>query len=58
MIVRHWLGDFALAILLALPLAVLARPQTVPNQNVSTAVGMKIAGSDSLAGTGRISLLR
>jgi hypothetical protein len=54
MLVRHWLGDLALAILLALPLTALARqPAVQPTANARPA--MSIASADR-APQGRIGL--
>jgi hypothetical protein len=57
MIDRHWVGDLSLAVLLALPLAALALPQT----SLHKAAPAHVAGSASLAGDlaahGRIGLL-
>ena len=56
MVDRQWLGDLSLAVLLALPLAALARPQpTIPHRTSSAAA--KVAVADRLPGNGRISLL-
>jgi hypothetical protein len=54
---RHWLGDIALAILLALPLIAFARPHaSVPKQQFASGA-VHLATADRLPGNGRISLL-
>jgi hypothetical protein len=54
---RHWLGDISLAVLLALPLVALARPQATVHKSVETPVAAKTSTADRLPGNGRISLL-
>jgi hypothetical protein len=54
---RHWLGDIALAILLALPLVAFARPQAPVHKIAGTTAAAKLAIADRLPGDGRISLL-
>lgn len=57
MVGRQWLGDVSLAVLLALPLAVLARPDAVPHKQVaSTHIGTAPANSP-LAHHERVSVL-
>ena len=59
MVDRHWLGDVSLAILLALPLAALASPQTNASLNkppAATAAG-KLTVANTVPSNGRISLL-
>jgi hypothetical protein len=55
MVDRHLLGDLSLAILLALPLAALARPAPAAHQP-ATPVAASVAQTDRIAGTGRIGL--
>ena len=57
MVDRHWLGDIALAVLLALPLVSLARPQAVPHKQTAAHAAVKVATADRLPGNGRIGLL-
>ena len=53
---RQWLGDLALAVLLALPLLALARPQPVfPKAAVHSAITLPSA--DRVPTAGRIGLL-
>lgn len=54
---RQWLGDLSLAVLIALPLVVLARPTPVHHKIVATPAAAKIATADRVPGNGRISLL-
>lgn len=56
MVDRHWLGDIGVAVLLALPLVALARPQPVVHKHVFTPAAAKVATADRLPGNGRISL--
>ena len=53
---RHWLGDIALAVLLVLPLAGLARVQPVTPHPVATTHAVGITTADR-SPEGRISLL-
>ena len=57
MVDRHWIGDLARAILLALPLAMLARPAAATINNLSSHHGVQIAASHAAPSTARISLL-
>ena len=52
---RHWLGDLAIAVLLALPLAALARPQPVAHHPAAKSA-ISVAAADRSPG-GRIGLL-
>jgi hypothetical protein len=52
---RQWLGDLSLAVLLALPLVVLARPLPTNHQAATTTV--KLASMDRVPAAGRIGLL-
>ena len=54
---RHWLGDLALAVLFALSLVALARPQATPTDARASAPSVKVGTADRLPGEGRISLL-
>ena len=57
MVDRRWIGDLSLAILLALPLALYARPQPVVPKQIAAA-SITLAAADRLSpGNGRISLL-
>ena len=56
MVDRHWLGDIGVAVLLALPLVALARPQPVVHKHITTPAAAKVATADRLPGNGRISL--
>jgi hypothetical protein len=56
MIDRHYFGDLALAVLLALPLAGLAKPQTVLHRQVVQPMAISAASVDRSPG-GRVSLL-
>lgn len=56
MVDRQWLGDFALAVLLVLPLAALARPQPPSHHSADTPFA-KVRAADRLAASGRVSLL-
>ena len=57
MVDRHTLGEIGLAVLLALPLVAIARPQPVVHEQVSTPAAAKLVTADRLPGNGRISLL-
>lgn len=57
MVDRHWLGDIGMAVLLALPLVALARPQPVVHKHIVTPAAAKVGTADRLPGNGRISLL-
>ena len=54
---RHWLGDISLAVLLALPVVALARPQPVDHKQTVSPPAAKVAVADRLPGNGRVSLL-
>lgn len=54
MTVRQWVGDLAFAILLAAPIAALARPVPVPPQKALVA---HASAAHGLAGSERISVL-
>lgn len=41
MLHRHWLGDVALAVLIAVPAAVLARPDAVTHREAASAPAQK-----------------
>ena len=56
MVDRHWLGDIGVAVLLALPLVALARPQPVVHKHITTPAAAKVTTADRLPGNGRISL--
>lgn len=56
MVDRQWLGDLALAVLLVLPLAALARPQP-PSHHPADTPFAKVRAADRLAASGRVSLL-
>jgi hypothetical protein len=56
MLDRHWPGDIARAILLALPLAMLARPAAATIRSLGFNQGVQVAASHAPA-SGRISLL-
>jgi hypothetical protein len=56
MIVRQLIGDLGFAILLALPLAALARPLPAPHPKTFPA-GPQVASVDRLADSERIGLL-
>jgi hypothetical protein len=53
---RHWLGDIALAVLLVLPLAGLARAQPITPHPAATTHAVSITTADR-SPEGRISLL-
>ena len=55
MVDRHYFGDLALAVLLALPLAGLAKPQTVVHQQLAKPAAISTAAADRAPG-GRISV--
>lgn len=57
MVDRHTLGDIGMAVLLALPLVAIARPQPVVHKHISTPAAAKLMTADRLPGSGRISLL-
>jgi hypothetical protein len=57
MIDRQAFGDLALAVLLALPLATLARPHPVAHKAIAAQPALKVATADHSPGNGRISLL-
>ena len=52
---RQWLGDLSLAVLLALPLLALARPQPVVHKTAAPAA-VNLASADRVPTAGRISL--
>lgn len=54
---RHWLGDLSLAVLLALPLLALARPQPVAHTETAARAGVQLASADRVPTAGRIGLL-
>lgn len=54
---RHWLGDIGVAVLLALPLVAIARPQPAVHKHIATPAAAKLVTADRLPGNGRISLL-
>jgi hypothetical protein len=58
MVDRHWLGDLARAVLLALPLAMLARPAaaTISNNGISSH-GVQAASMRATPASGRMSVL-
>lgn len=56
MVDRQWLGDLSLAVLLALPLAVLAS-QTSAHRATASSSPHSLASADRLPGDGRIGLL-
>ena len=56
MIDRHAIGDLALAVLLTLPLAALAKLQPAPHHHAVSAAAVHIAAADRTPG-GRMSLL-
>jgi len=56
MVDRHTFGDFALAVLLVLPLAGLAKPQTVLHHQSVKPAAISTASADR-SPSGRISLL-
>lgn len=56
MVDRHWLGDLARAVLLALPLAFLARPAAATINSIGSHYGVHVPGTH-VAGSGRISVL-
>ena len=56
MVDRHTFGDFALAVLLVLPLAGLAKPQTVLHHQSAKPAAISTASADR-SPSGRISLL-
>jgi hypothetical protein len=53
---RHWLGDIALAVLLVLPLAGLARAQPIIHHPAAATHAVSITTADRLP-EGRVSLL-
>lgn len=55
MVDRHWLGDLARAVLLALPLAMLARPAAATITGISH--GTQVASSRASPASGRMSVL-
>jgi hypothetical protein len=55
MVDRHYFGDLALAVLLALPLAGLAKPQTVVHHQLAKPAAISTASADR-APEGRISV--
>jgi hypothetical protein len=57
MVDRHWLGDIGLAVLLALPLVALVRPQAVHHEQTAAPAAVKVATADRLPGNGRVGLL-
>lgn len=56
MVDRHSFGDLALAVLLALPLAGLAKPQTILQHQSAKPVALSTASADR-SPDGRVSLL-
>jgi len=56
MVDRHSVGDLALAVLLALPLAAIAKSQPASPHQTASAVAVQIAAADRTPG-GRMSLL-
>ncbi len=54
---RQAFGDLAVAVLLALPLATLARPHTTAHQTVADQPALKVSTADPSPGNGRVSLL-
>ncbi|MEA3068523.1 MAG: hypothetical protein QOK41_1930 [Sphingomonadales bacterium] len=54
---RQALGDLAFAVLLALPMATLARPQPVVHKAAAAPAVITVASADHSPGNGRISLL-
>jgi hypothetical protein len=57
MIVRHWIGDLSLAVLLALPLTVLAAPDAVPHKPTATTSATSFAPGPPPSASGRVGLL-
>jgi hypothetical protein len=55
MVDRNYFGDLALAVLLALPLAGLAKPQTIVHHQLAKPAAISIASADR-APEGRISV--
>jgi hypothetical protein len=56
MVDRHYFGDLALAVLLALPLVGLAKPQSVVHHQIAKPAAISAASADR-SPEGRISLL-
>jgi hypothetical protein len=56
MVDRQWVGDLARAIMLALPLAFLARPAAATINSISSHYGVHAAATH-IAASGRISVL-
>lgn len=54
---RHWLGDLGLAVLLALPLLALARPQPADHRVAAAPAAVAMASADRVPTAGRIGLL-
>ena len=55
---RRWFGDLGFAVLIALSLVALARPNPVHQHRTATmSAAAKVAVTDRLPGSGRISLL-
>ena len=57
MVDRFWFGDLARAILLALPLAVFARPAAATISSIGTTHDIQIAAAHATPGSGRTSVL-
>lgn len=57
MVDRHWLPDFTLAIVLALPLLGVAGAGATAQKGASVPAAAKVTFVERLPGTGRISLL-
>lgn len=57
MVDRRWPRDLALAVLLAIPLSMLAEPRPVLAQHKPASFHVSLNDSDRLAGTGRVSLI-
>jgi len=53
---RQWLGDLSLAVLLALPLLALARPQPVVHKAAAAPAAVNLASADRVPTAGRIGL--
>ena len=53
---RQWLGDLSLAVLLALPLLALARPQPVVHKAPAAPAAVNLASADRVPIAGRIGL--
>jgi hypothetical protein len=54
---RQWFGDLGLAVLLALPLLALARPQPADHKLNAAQAALQLPSADRVPTAGRISLL-